>query len=396
MSCDKIKTMLNDYLDGDLSGDPKRSVDTHLDQCAHCRGEFEGLKEADDLLSFEVKQMFKEIPVPGSLLEGIERELARERKMPPFFRRVLPYTLHAGAAAVLFVLIAAAGLFWSHFVPLGEMGQQSSVGTPQVAETNAPGDRGAAGPLKDQEPTGPAPGTGDALSKPDAGGPPRSENQPAQTPPAAGSLIVHDKGTAPAGDKIGKPEEIQQKTTAVPQEPAAKKDVQPANDEDAFGPPAGAGAGVPTAPRAMSGGAPKDLTDLRAAGSPSLKRGSMEQAVRETGFAPILPSYMPGGASLVHVTWQDGAIYTHYRVSGLEITVGQRRAPSAPASAAVSEGRPVEINGVKGVLAENPPGEGCAESGGGSAVYWESGGWAFSVQGGLPPAELVRIANSIQ
>lgn len=395
MSCHKIKTMLNDYLDGDLPGDLKRSVDTHLDQCAHCRGEFEGLKEADDLLSFELKQMFKEIPVPGSLLEGIERELAREKKRSPFFRRVLPYTRHAGAAAVLFVLIAAAGLFWSHFVPLGEIGQQSSVSTPQVAETNAPGDRGPAGPLKDQEPTGTAPGTGDAFSKPDAGGPSRSENQPAQTPPAASSLIVHDKGTGPAGDETGKPEEIQQKTAAVPQK-LSTKDVQPAPGADAFGPPAGAGAGGPTAPRAMSGDAPKDLNELRAAGSPSLKQGSMEQAVRETGFTPKLPSYMPESASLVDVAWQDGAIYVHYRVGGLEVTVGQRRAPSGPVSAAVTEGRPVEINGVRGVLVETPPGEGGAESDGGTAVYWENGGWSFSVQGGLPPAELLRIANSIQ
>jgi hypothetical protein len=122
----------------------------------------------------------------------------------------------------------------------------------------------------------------------------------------------------------------------------------------------------------------------------------MDQAVRETGFTPKLPSYMPESTSLVDVAWQDGAIYVHYRVSGLEITVGQRRAPSGPVSAAVTEGRPVEINGVRGVLVETPPGEGGAESDGGTAVYWENGGWAFSVQGGLPPAELVRIANSIQ
>lgn len=95
--------VLNAYIDGELSSDVAREVETHLSQCESC------LEEANELR--QVKEWVSEIyalePVPNLLDESIMSEINRMKRAG--------HQLEFGIGFVLLSLIALFGLIHSYF-----------------------------------------------------------------------------------------------------------------------------------------------------------------------------------------------------------------------------------------------------------------------------------------
>ncbi|MCL6634521.1 MAG: DUF4367 domain-containing protein, partial [Peptococcaceae bacterium] len=230
----------------------------------------------------------------------------------------------------------------------------------------------ASAPEAAREQAGPA-------AKPPAQSPPLAGGMPAPSPEAGGGGENGDAGAGLFGG-AAKPDDAGQSAAPAPTaKPAGKV---PALDRAAE--PGAGGKGGAESLRVMAG----EAQGLGVSGGLALRQGTLEQAVKETGIAPRLPSYLPEGAAPAGAAWREGAVFVRYRVGTSTITVGQGREPAYRLPAGEGAGRPVEVNGIKGVLAES-------SSGGGAAVSWEKDGWTFSVEGGISPEELVKIASSI-
>ncbi|MHB1042038.1 MAG: hypothetical protein ACYC0Q_04290, partial [Eubacteriales bacterium] len=208
---------------------------------------------------------------------------------------------------------------------------------------------------------------------------------PAASPAQGGSAVGGPFPVAvmaPAGASIQK----EGTRDAAPKAAAAPDNAPPGQ---------GAGGAGPEALRMMAS-APAAGSGGTATVNPALKQGSMEEAVQETGFTPALPSYMPGDSSLTGVAWERDAIYLNYRVGQYYVTVGKQRAPEGTAAGSAAGGcKPVDVNGVRGCISETRPQPGDSAATSRVDVLWQKEGWALNVEGNLPSAEILKIANSV-
>ena len=102
MNCEKPRTQLGEYYDGELSGEAVRRLDTHFAECDACRESLESLRELNSRVAG-----WETVAPPANLWPAIakrlDRTVAAEARSGPLSWRPL-----ATAAAVLF----AVGLGW--------------------------------------------------------------------------------------------------------------------------------------------------------------------------------------------------------------------------------------------------------------------------------------------
>jgi len=102
MKCEEIRENLAAYLDGEIEGASRRSMDSHLSGCPACLTEKRAQSAAWRLLDAD------EAPaVPAGLRD---RVLARVRKAGP--GRVLRFRLPAAAAAAAVLLVAGGAVVY--------------------------------------------------------------------------------------------------------------------------------------------------------------------------------------------------------------------------------------------------------------------------------------------
>lgn len=384
MLCERSGKIFNDYLDGDLAPVEMSQFELHLAECGACRREFEKLKTADDFLRRGVRQLVEEIPVPDSLLEVLEKRLAKEKKGLIRLRRIPLVTHYAGIAAAFLILVAAAGLLRANSGPLGRMD-----GWPAAKSTSPAAEMNGGSPDEGQVPTGAA------NEKQVAGNAGEGENLRKN---GSSDLLSLPAAGPEAGHVVGGPFPVAVKTPAgvnVQKEGAQDAAPKAAAVPDNATPGQGAGEAGPEALRMMAS-APAAGSGGTATVNPALKQGSMDEAVKETGFTPALPSYMPGDTSLTGVAWERDVIYLNYRVGQYYVTIGKQRAPEGTAAGSVAGGcKPVDVNGVRGCISETRPQPGDSAATSRVDVLWQKEGWTLNVEGNLPPAEILKIANSV-
>lgn len=417
MLCENSDRIFNDYLDGDLAPAKVSQFELHLAECGACRRKFERLKLADDFLRRGVRQLMEEIPVPDSLLEGFEKRLAREKK-GFLLRRISPLTRYAGIAAAFLILVAAAGLFRSGFGPLGRMdGRPVAYSSSPAAEMNggSPDEsQTSSGAAKEKQVAAGSKENlqnydrlSDSGSRTSTGQPPVANNTGAGEnlqKKGASDLLSAPEAGPDSGHVVGGPFPVAVKAPGgVSVKKEGAQDTAP-NTAAAPGnapPGLGAGGAGPEALRMMAS-APVAASGGPALVNPALKQGSMDEAIKETGISPALPSYMPGGTSLTGVAWQKDAIYLHYRVGQFYVTIGKQRAPEGEPGTAGGSGceagagcKSVDVSGARGCLSETGPQPGDSAATSRVDILWQKEGWAMNVEGNLPAAEILKIANSV-
>ncbi len=135
MTCEGMKTKLDDYVDGLLGAEASHGVEEHLEMCSACREEVEELR---DLIA-RAGALPKEIAPGTDLWPGIAEQIGAARRFPaPWYRRPVAVAMPLAAGLVL----AAAFLL----------------------QTSAPGPAGGAGSAAE-----PAYDAVDAPDAPDAG-----------------------------------------------------------------------------------------------------------------------------------------------------------------------------------------------------------------------------------
>lgn len=119
MGCDHIKDRLADYISYSVDYAERRSIETHLEECAECRQELDYLKSY-----YKSIREFKELEAPAGLLSSIHEELERPRGLgelwAEFVKRVdrfrLPLELAGLALATVLVIFLFSPLrsfdFW--------------------------------------------------------------------------------------------------------------------------------------------------------------------------------------------------------------------------------------------------------------------------------------------
>ncbi len=108
MSCSRIETLLDDYVDDELSPEARHEVESHLPQCAACRG---ALDELQDLRE-AVKRLPRGVAPARDLLPGIREAV---RRGPRAAAARSPWLRWAGVAASLIVLAGTAWFALSRF-----------------------------------------------------------------------------------------------------------------------------------------------------------------------------------------------------------------------------------------------------------------------------------------
>lgn len=99
MECRIVKSLLSQYLEGDLSQAQNAQVKEHLSTCKECAAELETLKRlVRDLGSL------KKVASPGDLLEGIHRELGIAPKKQGMLNRI-KIPLEATGVLVSIILV---------------------------------------------------------------------------------------------------------------------------------------------------------------------------------------------------------------------------------------------------------------------------------------------------
>ena len=83
MSHDRYAELLNDFVDGRLESELRVETETHLGQCADCRGEVEALRS----LLADAGQLPRSIEPPRDLWPGVANRLeAGSRRRRPYLR----------------------------------------------------------------------------------------------------------------------------------------------------------------------------------------------------------------------------------------------------------------------------------------------------------------------
>jgi predicted anti-sigma-YlaC factor YlaD len=112
MDCEKIKSLLTEYIDGELGNGPRGEIESHLQSCHNCRR----LKEALTESSVEPLKMAQRVKAPEDLWQKIKGKI-EETKEGPIAESVLerlrlalhvrrPAIALATAAVVLLIAIA--------------------------------------------------------------------------------------------------------------------------------------------------------------------------------------------------------------------------------------------------------------------------------------------------
>lgn len=96
MNCTSVRNLLSAYLDSELSGSEMQRVRAHLEECAACRAECDGLRE--------VKSLLRGLP-PCCAPEGMEERLKAALRQA---ERPLPMRVEPTVATGLTLAAAAA------------------------------------------------------------------------------------------------------------------------------------------------------------------------------------------------------------------------------------------------------------------------------------------------
>jgi hypothetical protein len=109
MRCERIRGLLDDYVDGLLSEAACHEVEAHLGECEACRNEDAELRALLD----GAASLDRELPPPRDLWPDIEARIAAERKESVSRRPVSPrwrFRMSLAAAAVAIIAVAAVVL----------------------------------------------------------------------------------------------------------------------------------------------------------------------------------------------------------------------------------------------------------------------------------------------
>jgi hypothetical protein len=352
---------MNDFLDKTLSETEEQKVKSHLEDCEKCREEFRSLKNADSVLRQVVSGMVSGIDVPENLNYRIEKIISDEnRKKTRLYRMFMLLKSPAVAAALIFVVLAAGFLGYNNYF-------DTIYNQPKVV-----------------------------LSLPDTG----NHNN------VTGNSAA-DKLDSIMGDN----------TAAVKEEYVLKNTVNSTSiteqtGNDRMEKPAGSVSDklqippINQVPDGSNGSQTLEehrtvydtSTPLAAVlGIPAYDTGNMDEAIREVGFIPAKPAYLPQGTVLSDVSWQLGETSQNYRVGEFYFTVSQSRLEAAKFGydELQSQGSAVEINGLKGYISKSKPEKGDKITGVYTTLSWQKGDWFYFVSGGLPADEIIRIAASI-
>lgn len=369
MNCNKTLRMANDFFDKTLSKSEEQMVKRHLEECKSCRKEYQNLEKADNALRQVICEMVADIVVPGGLSERIEMNLSAGSRKNTFWSR-LSFVLRtpAAAAALLFVVLAAGFLTYNNYFNLANqqkvaISESTDSAGLHAADKNGPAVGEKAVPLNDVQVLQ---AESDLTIKTDVQQLDRDTGNavkiPAENQPDSTVGILSGQPPAPAD--------------AVPE--ALSKSSPEANQRRAS---------VTSVPLGMGG----SMADSNS--------GTMEEAVRDAGFIPAQPSYLPLGAVLTDVSWYTGEISQSYRAGKYSFTVSQCRLDAGDFEYAgeISQGSAVDINGMPGFIQVNRPEPGGGNvSGSFTTLRWRKGDWAFSVSGDLPADEIIKISTSIK
>ncbi|MFA4884440.1 MAG: DUF4367 domain-containing protein [Desulfotomaculaceae bacterium] len=361
MHCDSIKLMLNDFFNKTLSRVEERKVEGHLAECENCRYEFGRLEKADNTLKKVMHEMVAGIEVPNSLNERIETALALEKRPQPRPGRLLLLARTPAVAAALLLVVLAAGFlsYYNLFSPAATQ-QKVVLSEPQAAPLSV-----GSGPTD----------IDNSFTAADENTAYKTESQDLQ-----GDDTNKEIGTEQQSIKqpAGEPEK-----TATIQPPPPAVAMKSGTFEDTQTPLEKRSVAVSSTPQAAG------------ASAPALSGGT---EAGDAGFVPARPTYLPQGMKLEDVSWRSGVVYQNYRIGDSYVTISQGRAPAAGFNydELAAGGVPVNINGARAVLEESGRDSNDNISGGYAAVRWQLGEWVFSVSGGLPGEEIIKIASSLE
>lgn len=82
MEAKHVDILIHDYLEGNLNDSDKQAFNSHIKVCESCRGEFEFVKNAFELLDIEAKQelpVFVENRIIKSIIEFESKDLYKRR-----------------------------------------------------------------------------------------------------------------------------------------------------------------------------------------------------------------------------------------------------------------------------------------------------------------------------
>jgi len=367
MLCDSIKVWFNDYLDGDLNLKKKKIVETHLEQCSHCRQEFDKLKQADDCLRLEVRRMFNEIPVPDGLFSRIEDRIKKDGTRLPFYKRL--QSSIAGIAAALLIFTAAYGMFQQYFDRNLFHNVMNRESLSDVAESNTNMNTGDTGDN----------GKEDISTVMDSD----IQKEPVVTydrehDRARNDTLGGDAGGSPARQNQPSSNQETKMMVEVSDEPAVGGSAHSEKDKGLEDYRKVAGSG-------LSGEKPKD-------GSTGKSPGPSQKLVVNKGQAvtPLFPAYLPEGMVLESVTSGENKVCIKYVAGGAGFVIEEKPVPGDKVfQEKISEGKKVKINGQDGVLSESVPD-------GRVTVIFEQSGLLITMEGDLPVKEILRIAESLR
>jgi hypothetical protein len=362
MCCDNTMQVMNDFLDRTLSETEEQKVKSHLEDCEKCREEFHSLKNADSVLRQVVSGMIAGIDVPDNLNDRIEKIISAEnRKKTTVSRMFMLLKSPAAAAALIFVVLAAGFLSYNNYFNMIYNQPKVVLSVPD-AGNHINGNGNSAAEKLDS-----IVGEDTAAIKEE------NVSQDIINSTNTTEQLKKVQAESPAGFSGDKP-----LLPVIAQAPETLSKSQPVEEQrSAFvtSVPAGTGEGIP-----------------------AQDRGTVEEAILAVGYIPAKPSYLPQGAVLSDVSWHSGKTSQNYRVGEFYFTVSQSRLDAAnfEYDEMRSQGSAVDINGSQGLMRESRPEPGDSISAVTTTLSWQEGDWSFSVSGGLPAEEIIRIAASVK
>lgn len=192
MDCERIKSLLSDWLDGSIAGSDLAEVTAHLRECRPCSAEAEGLKGTIALL-----RGLPPVKAPPELMEKVRLGIGQERASRPLWKKLfLPahvkIPLEAAAVVLLFLLVVATQ---KEQLPKGI---SSWTATGREAALPAQGGKEKTGGPAAAAPTGKTrnavPAGGNPVPVRRGGGAPRQDAPGGVAHPAAGSGVLQAHG----------------------------------------------------------------------------------------------------------------------------------------------------------------------------------------------------------
>lgn len=102
-SCDEIKNLLSEYIDGELDKEAEAEIAAHIKDCKNCSEELEILKLIKDTASDSLEEP------PYSIAQKVTEKINRDKKRK---NKILRFPLYAGgaAAACFMIFVAVSSL----------------------------------------------------------------------------------------------------------------------------------------------------------------------------------------------------------------------------------------------------------------------------------------------